>query len=562
MSAAENCFIEFNRTILASELPEQLNFPFYHTPHPLCVEAAEELKAYIRTQQQAWEHNFGMGLAAEGPAIGKMFGVMLVQRADGRVGYLTAFSGKLGNKNTHERFVPPIFDMLAPGSFFLKGEQELNTINAAIIKLERSPALESARETVRQIESEAERTIEDLRAKIRINRERRALQRANAEVALCAEGRAAVHQDLHLESSREQGELKFVQKHYKERASAAAATVALIVQQIEQLKQERKTRSAQLQERLFAQYNFLDQHGNSKNVKDIFAHTALDNPPSGAGECAAPKMFQYAFLHQLKPLAFAEFWWGIAPASEVRKHDQFYPACRGKCEPILAHMLQGIDMEPNPMLEQRELGSELSTIFEDEHLVVLDKPAEMLSVPGKIELTSVLEVLQERYPEATGPLLVHRLDMATSGILLAAKTKEAHQYLQAQFIKRTAIKSYIAVLDGILQGDKGKIELPLRVDLNNRPHQLVCFDHGKPAVTVWKKLAVENNKTRVRLYPLTGRTHQLRVHCAHSSGLNMPIVGDDLYGTKAGRLHLHAHTLSVRHPVTKEEMTFMSKAPF
>ncbi len=561
MQKTEDCFIKFERKIEASELPSRLNFPFYHTPHPLCIEAATALKDYIQNQNE-WQHNFGLDDSFDGLAIGKMFGVMLVQNENGDVGYLTAFSGKLANKNTHKRFVPPIFDMLAPDSFFLKGEAIVNNINAQILSLETSEAFKIAQENVNAIDLEAAQYIEGLRAKIKTNKERRTLQRADAEFVLCEEGRTALLEDLRLESTREQGELKFVQKHYKEKRSKAQEELDTILQEIETLKQARKTKSASIQEELFAQYNFLNQDGNRKNVIDIFANTALENPPSGAGECAAPKMFQYAFTHQLKPLAFAEFWWGIAPMSEIRKHNHFYPACRGKCEPILAHMLDGMDMDPNPMLEQKELGSALKTIFEDEYIVVLDKPSEMLSVPGKLGHVSVLDILQERYPYATGPLLVHRLDMATSGILIAAKTKEAHQYLQAQFIKKTAKKSYIAVLDGILEEDKGKIDLPIRVDLDNRPHQLVCFEYGKPAVTVWKKLAVENGKTRVRLHPLTGRTHQLRVHCAHQLGLNLPILGDDLYGTNASRLHLHAHTLGIKHPATQEEMNFVSKVPF
>lgn len=561
MQTIDECFISFERTISESELPQRLNFPFYHTPHPLCVEAANALKLYIQNQKE-WQHNFGLEEALEGAPIGKMFGIMLVQKENGAIGYLTAFSGKLANKNTHKRFVPPIFDMLVPDSFFLKGEAEINIINTTIESLETSPELKLAQDHVAAIEKEAADYIQGLKQKIKTNKERRSLQRADAEMALCEEGRATLQEDLRLESAREQGELKHVQKHYKEKCALAQISVDVILQTIEQLKQERKNKSASIQEELFAQYNFLNQYGITKNVKDIFEHTSLDNPPSGAGECAAPKLFQFAFSNQLKPLAFAEFWWGIAPMSEIRKHDQFYPACRGKCEPILAYMLQGLDMDPNPMLEQKDLGSELKTIFEDEHIVVLDKPAEMLSVPGKVDHISVLEILEMRYPDATGPLLVHRLDMATSGILIAAKTKEGHQYLQAQFIKKTAKKSYIAILDGVLEGDRGKIELPLRVDLDNRPHQLVCFEHGKPATTVWKKMAIEDGKTRVRLYPLTGRTHQLRMHCAHHLGLNMPIWGDDLYGTSADRLHLHAHSLGIKHPATREEMHFVSKVPF
>ncbi|MBL7704877.1 MAG: RNA pseudouridine synthase [Taibaiella sp.] len=557
----KDCWIDFKRTITPAELPGRFNFPFYHEPHPLCLEAAAELQDYIQTQTE-WQHNFGLDPAMDGLVIGKMFGVMLVQKQGGEVGYITAFSGKLADKNAHSRFVPPIFDMLAPDSFFLKGEEVISKVNEAIEALEQSAELKIARQQLQNKLTAADTDLRRLKDKIKANKARRKLQRADAEMALCEEGRADLLESLRQESVREQGEFKFMQRYWKEQAAPEQAALDRILDEIEALKEERKAKSANLQEQLFAQYNFLDQYGALKNVKEIFAHTAFDNPPSGAGECAAPKMLQFAFLHGLKPLAFAEFWWGASPASEIRKHGQFYPACRGKCEPILAHMLNGIELDPNPMLQQQDLGDALKTIYEDEQIVVVDKPAELLSVPGKISPTSVQDILQKRYPHATGPLLVHRLDMATSGILIAAKTKEAHEYLQAQFIKKTTRKSYIAVLDGVLAGEEGTIELPLRVDLDNRPHQVVCYEYGKPAVTKWKKLSVTGKHTRVQLFPITGRTHQLRMHCAHHLGLDMPIVGDDLYGTKADRLHLHAQSLSIKHPATRQEMTFTSEPPF
>lgn len=555
------CWIDFKRTINVSELPERFNFPFYHEPHALCLEAAAELQDYIQTQTE-WQHNFGLDPAMEGLVIGKMFGVMLVQKPGGEIGYLTAFSGKLADKNAHSRFVPPIFDMLAPDSFFLKGEEVISRVNEAIEVLEQSADLKIARQQLQDKQALAAADLSGQKDKIRENKARRKLQRADAEFALCEAGRAYLLEDLRQESVREQGELKFMQRYWKEQAAPEQAALDKLLGEIEALKEKRKAMSAEMQEQLFAQYNFLDQYGTLKNVKAIFDHTAFDNPPSGAGECAAPKMLQFAFQHQLKPLAFAEFWWGASPASEIRKHGLFYAACRGKCEPILAHMLQGIDMDPNPMMQQQDLGDALKTIYEDEQIVVLDKPAELLSVPGKVSPTSVQDILEKRYPHATGPLLVHRLDMATSGILIAAKTKEAHEYLQAQFIKKTTRKSYIAILDGLLTENEGRVNLPLRVDLDNRPHQVVCYEYGKPAVTEWKKLSVTGNHTRVQLFPITGRTHQLRMHCAHHMGLNVPILGDDLYGTKADRLHLHAQSLTIKHPVTLQEMTFTSEPPF
>ena len=279
-------------------------------------------------------------------------------------------------------------------------------------------------------------------------------------------------------------------------------------------------------------------------------------PPAGSGECSAPKLLQYAFANDLKPITMAEFWWGKSPNSEIRKHKNFYPACQSRCKPILTHMLKGVDLEENKMLEGLSEEKELEIIFEDDVLIVINKPAEFLSVPGKEISDSVYTRMKKKFPDATGPLIVHRLDMSTSGILVLTKTKEANKILQSQFIKRTIKKRYVALLDGNLQENEGIIKLPLRVDLDDRPRQLVCFKHGKPAETRWKVIQRENNKTRVHFYPITGRTHQLRVHASYFNGLNAPIIGDDLYGKKANRLHLHAEFIEFFHPKTKEKISF------
>ena len=294
----------------------------------------------------------------------------------------------------------------------------------------------------------------------------------------------------------------------------------------------------------------------------IFDHTESKIPPAGAGECAAPKLLQYAYLNKLKPIAMAEFWWGKSPSSEIRKHKQFYPSCRGKCEPILGHMLEGLDVEPNEMLSNLKDEKELDIIFEDEHLVAVNKPAEFLSVPGKEIEDSVYTRVKEKYPDADGPLVVHRLDMSTSGVMLLAKSKDVHKAIQHQFEQRTIKKRYVALLRGELTEKRGEINLPLRVDFHDRPRQLVCHEHGKPARTVWELVETIDGQSLVRFYPITGRTHQLRVHAAHADGLNTPILGDDLYGTKADRLHLHAEQLRFIHPISLEEVTLKVPAPF
>ena len=328
------------------------------------------------------------------------------------------------------------------------------------------------------------------------------------------------------------------------------------VNTIESLKEERKQRSIALQQWIFRQFRLLNARGEEQDIYQIFEETAHRNPPAGTGECAAPKLLQHAYSNGLKPIAMAEFWWGESPKGEIRRHGYYYPACRHKCEPILNFMLQGLDVEPNPLLTSITDATQLETVYEDEYLLAVNKPAGMLSVPGKTGQASVLSILQERYPDATGPILVHRLDMDTSGLLLAAKDKVTHAELQKQFEGRSVKKRYIALLDGIPQDKelKGFIRLPLRPDFDNRPLQIVCFEYGKPAVTRYEILDTSEARTRIAYYPETGRTHQLRVHSAHPDGMNCPIVGDPLYGQPSDRLYLHAERLEFRHPNTGQHL--------
>jgi len=324
---------------------------------------------------------------------------------------------------------------------------------------------------------------------------------------------------------------------------------------IEALKKERKEKSAALQQQIFEQYVFLNKDRKQKSLYAIFSDTVFGKPPAAAGECATPKLLQHAFLHGYKPLAMAEFWWGVPPKSEIRKHKQFYPACTGKCKPILEHMLEGIALDDNPLLKNPGEGKTLEIIYEDDSFVVVNKPADLLSVPGIQIQDSVYTRLQAAFGTVE-PLIIHRLDMATSGLLVVAKTKEAHKHIQRQFIKRTVTKRYTALLSKVIDAPDGEISLPLRGDLDNRPRQLVCFEFGKKAITRWKVIEKYETTTKVHFWPLTGRTHQLRMHAAHELGLNAPIVGDALYGTAAERLHLHAAFLEFIHPLTGETMSF------
>ncbi|WNW02431.1 RluA family pseudouridine synthase [Tenacibaculum sp. HL-MS23] len=328
------------------------------------------------------------------------------------------------------------------------------------------------------------------------------------------------------------------------------------------LKEKRKTKSTALQVYISKQYQFLNSKKEVKNLGELFTNVSIQNIPAGTGECAAPKLLQYAFLHDLKPIAMAEFWWGKPPNKEVRKHQQFYPACQGKCKPILTHMLDGIEMDTNPLLENPAVGKKLEIVFEDDELIIIYKPNDFLSVPGIHIQDSVYSRIKQQIKGVSGPIIVHRLDMATSGLLVLAKNKNAHKIIQSQFINKTVKKRYTALLDGIITENKGIINLPLRVDLDDRPRQLVCYEHGKPAKTKWEVIERKNGKTKVHFYPISGRTHQLRMHASHSLGLNTPIIGDDLYGKKSDRLYLHSDTLEFAHPITKEKMKFHKKADF
>ncbi|WP_295335625.1 pseudouridine synthase [Flavobacterium sp.] len=542
-------FQPFQQDISGITLPEKFTFPFYYEPHELSKIAAKALQDYLETQTD-FEHNFGLNDTQDGLAIGKMFGVLVVENTEGQLGYLWAFSGKLAERNHHPFFVTTVFDMLEENSFFKQEEVILNNYNKKIELLENDESYLKAIQVLGETKIQAEKEIQEQKEAIKIGKKRRAALRQNNPEADAAQ--------LNKESQEAGILLKKMTVYWNHHINAADEAVAKFTATINQLKEERRQKSAQLQQQLFEQYAFLNQYQELKSLGAIFN----GNPPAGAGECAAPKLLHYAFQHNLKPIAMAEFWWGKSPKSEVRKHQQFYPACTGKCEPILKHMLKDIPLEDNPFKTNPAEGKTLQIVYEDDYLAVVNKPSEFLSVPGKDIADSVWSRIKSLYPNASGPLIVHRLDMSTSGLLLIAKSATVYKNLQAQFIQRKVKKRYIALLDGILNESKGEINLPLRVDLDNRPNQIVCFDYGKPAKTEWKVLEQRGNQTLVYFYPITGRTHQLRVHAAHQLGLNTPIVGDDLYGTKANRLHLHAESITFNHPVSKESLTVTVAADF
>lgn len=560
MNPNQNCFTAFKSSIKDIELPKQFTFPFYYTPHPLCVLAAKELQEHLLTQKK-WQHNFGLNESQE-EAIGKMFGVLLVQNANEAIGYLAAFSGKMAGVNHLPGFVPPIYDMLDETSFFMKGQLKLNDINKQIKELQADQNYIDCLNTVVNTKSEAEKVISEQRLAIIEGRKHRKAKRQIGAKELSEIEFTELKDKLSKESVAQKNQLKHLNAQWESQIKSAESELAKFQIEIDNLKEQRKKLSNSLQQQLFEQYNFLNAIGEQKNLSSIFAETNQEVPPAAAGECAAPKLLQYAFENKLKPIAMAEFWWGESPKSAIRKHGQFYPACQGKCQPILGHMLQGLDVEENPLLNNPAEGKHIEIIYEDDQLLVINKPAEFLSVPGKTIQDSVYQRMKMQYPKASGPLIVHRLDMSTSGLMLIAKNKDSHKKLQRQFINRKVKKRYVALLEGLVIGNSGTIELPLRVDLDDRPRQLVCYEHGKNATTKWEVIERKNGRTKIYFYPITGRTHQLRVHAAHASGLNIPIVGDDLYGKKDRRLHLHAESITFEHPQTNDTLSFNVQADF
>ena len=604
----------FKKSVSHLALPEKFTYPFHYTPHPLCVLAAEEVKKYIASRKE-WQEEL---------ASGKMFGVLIVQTDNGitnneenQIGYLAAFSGNLAGKNLHPYFVPPVYDLLQPEGFFKIEEEQISAINIRIRELENSGSYLNSKEKWKIETEQAKAVLNQAKAELKMAKEAREIRRQSSP-ELSEEEQAS----LIRESQYQKAEYKRLEKEWKKRLEELETEVRHFDIEIERLKTERKERSAALQRKLFEQFRMLNALGEVKDLYTIFEQTIQKVPPAGAGECALPKLLQYAYLHQLKPLAMAEFWWGDSPKNEIRHHGYYYPSCKGKCEPILQHMLQGLEVDENPLLNPVHEEEELEIVFEDEWLLVVNKPVGMLSVPGKAEdRDSVYHRLKKKYPEATGPMIVHRLDMATSGLLLVAKTKEVHQDLQAQFANRSIKKRYVAVLDGTIikteketkpiaekailiaketvstkktakaerTGRTGRIELPLCLNPLDRPRQMVSSEHGKEAITEYQIISEseritsesentfnESNRidesersinesrkyTRIIFYPLTGRTHQLRVHAAHPEGLGCPILGDELYGKKADRLYLHAEYIEFRHPIYGDILCIQKEADF
>ena len=593
--------------------PRQFTYPFCYDVDPLAEAASLELQRYIADAD----------LMSTEKGCGKMFGVLVVEYEDEegalQRGFLAAYSGLLGGRNDWPYFVPPVFDAQQPDGHFKRTEREISAINREIAAIEHDAEYLQSVAQHEQTKKRLQAEVDAFKAEVDAAKARRDARRKSGE-PLSEEEQA----EMIRESQFMKAELRRRRKAMEQAESTLNTQHSTF---LKSLQRKRKQMSDELQRWLFSAYRMLNAKGEERDLIDIFREYTHAMPPAGAGDCCAPKLLQYAYLHHLRPVCMAEFWWGESPTSEIRHHLHYYPACRSKCLPILTHMLKGLDVAPNPLAQKRHT-VEPRVLYADEYIMVVDKPAGMLSVPGKAEsvrseFSDSANISVEEYfanlqlptnsqftteqftiGEADNSKLkiqnskflkaAHRLDMDTSGLLVLARTEEAYVELQRQFASRETMKRYEAVLSGVpTQNSKLKtqnssaqpsgcleaISLPLIADINDRPRQRVDMEHGKPALTLYNIVEVravdantavayttkkvDKGRTLIHLYPKTGRTHQLRVHCAHPLGLACPILGDPLYGTeRADRMYLHAAELTFRHPVTGETMHFLSPSGF
>ena len=550
------------------DFPERMNNPLDYQPHPLCIAVCKELQTYL-SEREDWREEIDKG---------KMFGVLIVENAQPasgapKIGYLAAYSGQIGGRSDWDDFVPAVFDYLQPDGYFKTHEAEISGINQSIRKLEANTHMKEAKGLILQLQEERKHTIAAYQEKIKKAKAKRDARREAG--SLNPEEEA----EMVKESQFMKAELRRLKKSLSEKTSLETEYEAYQAD-ILSLKQLRKTLSDALQQWLFSQFRMQNHEGESKDLLEIFRDAALRDypqatiatsriaalkmvPPAGSGECCEPKLLQYAYSLGYKPLQMAMFWWGESPKEEIRHHLHFYPACNGKCKPILQWMLPASTFEPAAI--DLSLYNKVETLYEDREIAVIHKPEGLLSVPGKdAAQPSVYALMRSKYPEATGPLIVHRLDMSTSGVMMIAKTEFAYHRLQKAFLNHQIQKKYVAIISGKVIPEKGIISLPLMPDYLDRPRQIVDHEQGKEAITEYEVLEpVDDFHLRIALYPKTGRTHQLRVHCAHQEGLKAPILGDPLYGNeKAARLHLHAEEITFEHPLTGKKMTITRKADF
>ncbi len=473
---------------------------------------------------------------------GKMFGVLTVKNKSGIQGELWGYSGMIQDDINLDYFTPPIYDLNSPDGYFREEEKKITSINIQINSIESDPIYNKLNKNYAIAQENSTKILSEAKSKLKEEK----IKRDNLRSSGIDDGTL---KRIINESQFQKAEYKRLEKSINSELNSLEEGLSTYKAKIAQLKHERKQRSAILQNWIFDQFHLLNYLGATKSLIDIFKDTPLKTPPAGAAECAAPRLLQYAYLHNLEPISLVEFWWGNSPRTEIKIQGKIYPPCKGKCGPILSHMLEGLGNssslinkgeDRNNLLLQE---NEITVLFENKDIIAVNKPSGILSVPGKDGSTSLLELLQSKLRNECEILPIHRLDMDTSGIILFAKHKNAQSQMQIKFSNREAKKSYLAILDGILKIESGEINIPLSADYINRPYQKADYESGKPAITRFEVLKHIGNYTLVRLFPTTGRTHQLRVHCAHIDGLGIPILGDNLYGKGDRRLFLHAETL-------------------
>nr|BDT37105.1 pseudouridine synthase [Myxococcus sp. MH1] len=573
-------------------------------PSLLARQAAEVLQRELR---EGWVAPGVPTSPLEGREGGKMLGVLVVRLSDGRLGFLRAFSGMLAGHWDVEGYVPPLFDRAARASLEPQGEATVKALLARAEAMRASPELLTLRAAHAEQSARHAAELAALRERHEVRRKQRHARRAELTGASSkrpqqvpsassrddgaapawvvrpggtvespasrpaeshgegATQAAALRTSLHAldqESRGDKAERRRLETTHASERSSLEPKLLRLERRLRALDRLRHMVSRAVMRRIHDTYVITNARGERRLLRGLYERA---QPPSGAADCAAPKLLAYARAHGLRPVALAEFWWGAPPPSGGRVTGAYYAACRDKCGPLLPFMLEGLHVAPpRTFTPPSTTPGALSILFEDRWLVVIAKPHGLLSVPGREASLSdsVLTRLRARHPDATGPLLVHRLDLDTSGLLVAALDARTHSALQRQFVHREVHKRYVAWVDGIVTGEEGRIDFPMRVDLDDRPRQIHDPIHGKPAVTEWRVLERRGGRTRVALFPLTGRTHQLRVHAAHPLGLGAPIVGDRLYGRDGERLMLHAESLTLLHPGTGERVTFDCPAPF
>lgn len=540
-----DCLHRF-RTVPDEDSAPAFTDPFRYRPHPLVRAAAAEVMEMVP------EEDFKQG---------KMLGVLVVKvPEDGSIGYLAAFSGSVNGRSIIDGFVPPIYDLLDPCGEFKKGERELNEINFRIRESENSQTLKELQDVLQTTKEQAEKEMSEAKIRIASAKTERESRRRESDDP-------AVLEALIRESQYEKAELRRLKAAWKLKIENISLQIEALTQNISSLKVLRAEKSERLQKWIFDQFVVRNVIGEEATVTEIFLGQGL-TPPGGTGECAAPKLLQYARLHNLQPLAMGEFWFGQSPSGPVRTHGHFYPSCTSKCGPLLGFMLKGLETE-----DISRCADDPRIIYEDKEIIAAAKPSGMPSVPGLDGKNSLLEWLQNRYKEEIH--IVHRLDMDTSGIIIYARTEAAAAHLRKQFQEHSVRKTYMARLSPadmdnrfaagpclpLTEGDSGVVSLALSPDYDERPRQKADPAQGKEAITGYKVTGTSpQGHTDIIFHPITGRTHQLRVHSAHTLGLSRPILGDLLYaGEPAARLCLHALEISFIHPGTETEVRFRTE---